>query len=204
MWECYPNDFELIYYCMQNDEWALRVLIQKYTPYARKIVKESLNGYKALDMYREDFTAEALLAIIDSIYCYKDQKECKFGTFYYRCAMRRVRTLLRHHLRENNLPNLYSVSLDTIPTEDESCYLDRIVAIEDNRNPEYYLNFKEKLLKVRETINNLSDLDKKVLDLYMEEVPYAEASELIGKSAKTYDNHVQKIKKLIKSTVYDE
>lgn len=202
MWLFYPNDFELLYYCLQNDEWALRTLVRKYTPYSRKIVKESLNGYKVLEMFKDDFVLEALLAITDAIHCYRDQKECKFGTFFYQCALRRVKTLLRHHLRESNQINLYSISLDVFPTEDDNVFRYKGKALEDWRSPNYCLDYKEASLRVQETIQRLSDTDKRVLDLYLLDYTYAEASQIIGKSVKNYDNRVQKIKKLIKKKVY--
>ncbi|MEG0077866.1 hypothetical protein [Anaerorhabdus sp.] len=204
MWLCYQNDFELLYYCMQKDEWALNALINKYTPYSRKIVKESLNGNLLLEMYRDDFVLEALVAITDSIHCFHIQNKCKFGTFVYYCAQRRVKTLLRHHLRMSDNHNLYSISLDTIRVDEENPFSTKVRSFEGCSNPVYYLEYKDASLRVREVIQNLSSLDKQVLDLYLVDCPYVKASKIIGQNEKNYDNRVQKVKKLIKASIYQD
>lgn len=203
MWSTMPGDYELLYYCRQMDEQALYFLIEKYEAYMVKIAADAVAKNTFCEIYRDEFVAEALEVIYNAIWNYRENKECSFGTYFYTCASRRVKTLMRHYLRESNAANLYALSLDAIIKDDcESTYLDHFGTENDCGNPIYHLDYKEAVMRVNEVLAGFSDVDKQVLYYYLDDVTYNEAAKNLQFSLKKYDNHIQKIKRNIKEKVY--
>lgn len=198
------NDYELLYYCRQMDEKALKYLIDKYQPFVLKITSDAISKNPYCEIYRDEFIAEAIEVIYRSIWNYRDNRECSFGTYFYTCASRRVKTLMRHYLREANMGNLYALSLDAMVRDDsDSTYLEHFGTENDQGNPVYSLSYKEAIMRVNETLSSLNELDQKVLACYLDEMSYCEAAKRLNFSKKKYDNLVQKVKRNIKGKIYD-
>lgn len=204
MWETLPNDYELLYYCRQMDEHALLFLLEKYEAFVRKITNDCISKNMYCEIYRDEFIAEAREAIYASIWTYRENKECTFGTYYYTCALRKVKTLMRHYLRESNIGNLYALSLDAIIKDDgDSTFIEQFGTENDCTNPTYWISYKEATLRVNETISSFTALDKKVFYLYLDEASYSDASKELAFSKKKYDNYVQKLKRAIKEKIFE-
>lgn len=204
MWQTYPDDFELLYYCHQNDEWAIETMLKKYEAFSKKIVKECIDSNSILNMFRDDFMLETWVMLIDAIGLYRERNDCSFGTFYYKCALFKVKSLMRHHLRDNNLSNIHSVSLDVVAgDENERSFGMQLSSNYTCSNPKYALDYKEICLRVKETLSTLKPQDRKTLGLYMDGYSYDKASQILGCKEKAIDNRLQKVKRAIKASIYE-
>ncbi|MEF9967925.1 MAG: sigma-70 family RNA polymerase sigma factor [Longicatena sp.] len=204
MWQTYPDDFELLYYCRQHDDWAFEMMLRKYEAFSRKIVKECIDTNSGLNIFKDDFLIETWLMLVEAIALYREKDKCSFGTFYYKCAISKVKSLVRHHLREKNLSNINALSLDTIVGDDsEKGYVLQVASANSCSNPIYALEYKETCLRVKETLSNLKPQDKQVLGLYLDGYSYNNASRILGCDEKAIDNRLQKVKKAIKLCIYE-
>lgn len=199
------NDYELLYYCRQMDEKSLQYLLEKYEPFVLKITADEIAKNPYCEIYRDEFIAAATEVIYRAVWNYRDNQACSFGTYFYTCASRRVKTLMRHYLREANIGNLYALSLDAMVRDDsDSTYIEHFGTENDCGNPVYNLSYKEAVMRVNETLSSLNEIDQQVLTCYLDELPYSEAAERLNFSKKKYDNQVQKVKRNIKAKIYEQ
>ena len=99
--------------------------------------------------------------------------------------------------RKKNIPlNTYvSFDMPAYPDEDNETRLVDILKPESEQNPEklfidreYSDSFKKKLF------DRLSSFEKQVLQLYMEDNDYRQIAMLLGKTPKSIDNAIQRIR----------
>lgn len=192
------NDYELLYYWSQREELVLLELRKRYLPFVYKIVNTCLSSAKQCAIYKEDLIEEALFSLLEAASAYRESQGCSFSSFFYTCAYRRVKTTLRHYLREANSVNLYAMSLDAPVREEEGLYMVDYCSDSGMSDPAQILHYKEAFERVQEVLENLSDQEKKVWYVYQEDCSYQKAAQILGCSQKKYDNTIQKIKRLIK------
>lgn len=198
------NDYELLYYSRQKDDFAINELWIKYQPFARKIVNDCVSKNIYCEIYRDDLIQEAWISLADATYFYRDTLNCAFSSFFYTCAYRKIKSILRHYLREANHGNIYGLSLDSVVNEEGGNYL--IDQIESNQylmNPHYYFRYIENIKQVKKAIEELTEVDKKTLSLYINNSSYSDAAKVLNCSSKTYDNRVQKVKRTLKAKIYE-
>lgn len=197
------NDYELLYYSRQNDDFAMSELWEKYQPFAWKIVNDCINRNMYCEIYRDDLIQEAWISLVDALYFYRDTLNCAFSSFFYTCAYRKIKSILRHYLREANFGNIYGISLDAVVNEEGGNYL--IDQIESNQylmNPDYYFKYAENIKQAKKAIQGLAEIDRKTLGLYINNVSYNAAAKILNCTPKTYDNRIQKVKRVLKAKIY--
>ncbi len=195
------NDYELLYYWRQKEETVIQVLRNMYKPFVYKIVNTCLSTSRQCGVYREELTEEALFALLEAAEAYHESNCCSFGSFFYTCAYRKVKTILRHYLREANQGNLYAISLNGTIREEEEMYL--IDYCPDNSlcNPPDIIYYQDGIKRIKQAMNQLSVKEKRAWYIYQSGYTYQEASKILSCSVKKYDNQIQKVKRLIKNTL---
>ncbi len=192
------NDYELLYYWRQKEERVFQTLRNAYKPFAYKIVNTCLSSAKQCFGYKDDLIEEALFSLLEAAEAYRESHACSFGSFFYTCAYRRVKTVLRHYLRESNYGNLYAVSLNAPIKEEEGMYLIDYCPDTNLRDPAEILRYQEGIRGIKKVLGQLSHFERKAWYLYQDGVSYQDAAQQLNCSEKKYDNQIQKIKRLIK------
>ncbi len=199
------NDYELLYYYRLQEDYVLERLRQQYKPFAWKVVNVCLSTSAQCQGYREDLIDEAVLSLLDAIEAYRDSVACSFSSFYYVCALRKVKTILRHYLRESNYLNLYATSLDSLVKEEEGTYWSDLCKDPNIlSDPAMSLRYYEGVKRVLKEVSQLNEEDRKTLSLYQQGYSYQEAAKILGCSTKTYDNRIQKVKRFIKQSIDEQ
>lgn len=187
------SDETLIDIYRQGDEAAIEVLFERYKDIVRK---------KAKAMYlaggdSDDLIQEGMIGLYKAVRDYDDTKEAAFKTFASMCINRQLINAVTVSNRKKNMPlNTYvSFDMPAYPDEDNETRLVDILKPESEQNPEklfidreYSDSFKKKLF------DRLSNFEKQVLQLYMEDNDYRQIAMLLGKTPKSIDNAIQRIR----------
>lgn len=187
------SDETLIDIYRKGDEAAIEVLFERYKDIVRK---------KAKAMYlaggdSDDLIQEGMIGLYKAVRDYDDTKEAAFKTFASMCINRQLINAVTVSNRKKNMPlNTYvSFDMPAYPDEDNETRLIDILKPESEQNPEklfidreYSDSFKKKLF------DRLSGFEKQVLQLYMEDNDYRQIAMLLGKTPKSIDNAIQRIR----------
>ena len=187
------SDETLIDIYRKGDEASIEVLFERYKDIVRK---------KAKAMYlaggdSDDLIQEGMIGLYKAVRDYDDTKEAAFKTFASMCINRQLINAVAVSNRKKNIPlNTYvSFDMPAYPDEDNETRLVDILKPESDQNPEklfidreYSDSFKKKLF------DRLSSFEKQVLQLYMEDNDYRQIAMLLGKTPKSIDNAIQRIR----------
>ena len=196
------DDGELLYMISDNNDEANEAIYKKYEPvisyYAKKY--SSYTDGKGIDF--NDLYQEGLIGLMQAIDKFKEQKDIKFSTFAFLCIKRKIISLVRDVNRKKHSALNDSYSID-YKQEDDTRSFDNILAtsyggIEDllvNKEDNDYLN--------KRVNEELSDFEKTVYDLRLNNFSYEEISHILNKTQKSIDGALARIKVKIKN-ILDE
>ena len=176
------TDEELIARIRSGEAGVTEYLLEKYKP----LVKKQARPMYLMGGEKEDLIQEGMIGLFRAISTYR-QGEGSFYGFALLCINRQMYTAVQASARKKHEPLNAYVSLDEEPQ----------MPLEDS--PETMLLLQEKEGKREDMIaRHLSSLEKKVLALYLEGMSYGQIAEQIGRSEKSVDNAIQRLKKKLK------
>lgn len=186
-------DEELLQLIHQGNSYALDFLIDKY----KKYVWAKARTYFLIGGDKEDIIQEGMIGLYKAICDYDEDKLTSFKAFADLCITRQMITAIKTATRQKHIPLNSYVSLDKpiYDEESERTLLD-IVAGSRAIDPQELLVNREKYgymeLKLSEL---LSDLEQKVLHLYLDGYTYNEISVQLKRHVKSIDNALQRVKR---------
>ena len=184
---------ELICLANQGDSIAEEIIINKY----KKLVKVKARSYFLLLSYTEDIIQEGMIGLYKAVRNYQLKKISSFKAFAELCITRQIITAIKSATRQKHIPLNSYISLNRpIFNEDsDRTLLDIVDSLSTNDPQDLFLN-NEKLESLRKKINKiLSDLERDVLEAYLEAKSYQEISQQLGRHVKSIDNALQRIKR---------
>lgn len=187
------SDEELLKLIDEDDKHALEHLINKY----KGFIFAKTRSYFVAGGDREDVIQEGLIGLYKAIRDYEADRPASFRGFAELCITRNIITAIKSATRQKHLPLNSSLSLDKpiYQEESERTLLD-IVEGHHSLNPEELLVNQERLHYIKEKLASmLTDLERKVLELYLEGCSYKEISIEINRHVKSIDNALQRVKK---------
>ena len=176
-----------------GDEPATDELIARYTPYVRYLARP----YFIAGGDAEDLVQEGLIGFLKAIRCFDGDKGSGFKPYATACIKSKLLSALRASLSKKQQPLNEYISL-------EAPFFDEFVAL--HGDPVENVLDAESVEELSQTLDGiLSDLEAKILHLYLEGRSYQEISSTTGKSQKSVDNAIQRIrKKLAKNGKHSE
>lgn len=176
-----------------GDNEAVDYLIGKYVP----LVKRVSRTMYIIGSDFEDITQEGMIGLFKAIRDYSIDKGSTFYNFAKLCIERQVYSAVTASNRKKHTPlNTYiSLYADHNEHSENRGTLADVLEAGKESNPEATIIGKEELDILRYNIDNrLSGYEKKVLDLYLDGMSYADIGERLDKTAKSIDNAVQRIR----------
>lgn len=155
-------------------------LLNKYKP----LVKRQARTLYLIGGENDDLIQEGMIGLFKAIRGFRTSGESSFYTFAELCITRQMYTAVQASKRKKHAPLNGYISLDEEPQ------------IYTEQNPEDLLIDQENLENRYDQIHRrLSDLEKLVLELYLEGKTYGQIASVIEKNEKAVDNTIQRVKK---------
>ncbi|WP_164670661.1 RNA polymerase sporulation sigma factor SigH [Virgibacillus doumboii] len=187
------DDDEIIRFIHQGNSQALDFLIHKYINF----VRAKARTYFIVGADREDIIQEGMIGLYKAIRDYDGDKLSSFKAFAELCVTRQIITAIKTATRQKHIPLNSYVSLDKPIYDEESdrTLLD-VVAGSKAIDPQELLVNREKFGDMEGKLSELlSELEKKVLHLYLDGCTYQEISVLLKRHVKSIDNALQRVKR---------
>ena len=138
---------------------------------------------------REDLIQEGMIGLFRALRDYQPGKSATFATFANLCVERQIYKAIEMSGRLKNKPLNSYISL----SEEESPILDSLAF--EQQDPEAIVIDRENVNVMQEKIRqHLSRFETRVLDAYLEGMTYTQIAEAMGKSPKSIDNALQRIR----------
>ncbi|MBO9131076.1 RNA polymerase factor sigma-70 [Bacillus sp. 165] len=193
------EDEEVVELVRRGNIEALEYLINKY----RNFVRAKSRSYFLVGADREDIVQEGMIGLFKAIRDYKEDKLSSFKAFAELCITRQIITAIKTATRQKHIPLNSYVSLDK-PIYDEESDRTLLDVISEAKvmDPEEMIINQEEYVDIELKISELlSDLERKVLSLYLDGRSYQEISELLNRHVKSIDNALQRVKRKLERYV---
>ncbi|WP_412096014.1 RNA polymerase sporulation sigma factor SigH [Bacillus sp. PS06] len=187
------EDEEVVELVHSGESDALDYLINKY----KNFVRAKARSYFLIGADREDIVQEGMIGLYKAIRDFKEDKLTSFKAFAELCITRQIITAIKTATRQKHIPLNSYVSLDKpIYDEESDRTLMDVISGAKVMDPEELIINQEKFddieIKMAEL---LSDLERKVLALYLDGRSYQEISEDLNRHVKSIDNALQRVKR---------
>lgn len=187
------EDEKIIDLVHQGDSEALDYLITKY----RNFVRAKARSYFLIGADREDIVQEGMIGLYKAIRDFKEDKLSSFKAFAELCITRQIITAIKTATRQKHIPLNSYVSLDKpIYDEESDRTLMDVISGAKVTDPEELIINQEEFDDIEVKMGELlSDLERKVLVLYLDGRSYQEISEELNRHVKSIDNALQRVKR---------
>lgn len=187
------SDEDLVESVRVGDSEALEYLINKY----RNFVRAKARSYFLIGADREDIVQEGMIGLYKSIRDFRGDKLTSFKAFAELCITRQIITAIKTATRQKHIPLNSYVSLDKpIYDEDSDRTLLDVIGGSRVQDPEELMINKEEFSGLEDKMGEvLSDLERKVLMLYLDGRSYQEISVDLDRHVKSIDNALQRVKR---------
>jgi RNA polymerase sporulation-specific sigma factor len=193
--EDYSNyeDETLVVLFQHGDGMASEYLMKKY----RHFVRAKASKFFLIGGDKDDLYQEGMIGLYKAIRDFKEDKLASFKVFAELCITRQIITAVKTATRQKQMPLNSYISLDKPIYEDESKHtLMDILPGSMVTDPAILIVNQENTADIEEKIaEKLSDLERKVLDLYVAGHSYIEISEELDTHVKSIDNALQRVKR---------
>jgi len=196
------DDELAVKYVQDGNNDAMEYLINKY----KNFVRAKARSYFLIGADKEDIIQEGMIGLYKAIRDYKVEKSPSFRLFAELCITRQIITAIKTATRQKHIPLNSYISLNKpVFEEDDERTLIEVVKGDFILNPEELLIGKENLKNIEDKMGkNLSELECKVLDLYLEGKSYYEIADTLDKHVKSIDNALQRVKRKIEKLLEEQ
>lgn len=185
-------DEEIVRMAQEGDGQALVFLLDKY----KNFVRARARSYFLIGADHEDIVQEGMIGLYKAIRDYRADREASFRAFAELCIKRQIITAIKTATRQKHVPLNSYVSLNK-PLFDEESDRTLMDVIEGRvTNPEELFISQEEVNHIHEQIDLLlSDLEKQVLEAFMDGKSYQEIAVMLDRHVKSIDNALQRVKR---------
>lgn len=190
------DDGFLIALAKQGDRTAYDRLVRRYHGFVRlKASSYFLAGGDA-----DDLIQEGLVGLYKAIRDYRTDRESSFRNFAELCITRQIITAVKTATRNKHTPLNQYVSFSSTPTAagEDVPTLDQTIAGPSVNDPVNRVISSEELRSLVGCLSTaLSELESRVLSLYLDGCSYEQVGERLGCDTKTVDNALQRVKRKV-------
>lgn len=184
------TDLQLQQMAVSGEREAEEALAERYM----QLVRACARPFFLAGGESEDLIQEGMFGLLSAIRQYDPDNGASFHTFAEHCIKKRILSAIRSASRLKHFPLNDGLSLEQL--SEEACL--SFAAIPDCFQPspeELVLARENKEELYRAFRRQLSGLEGKVLDLYLEGLSYQNIAQRLGKDIKAVDNAVQRIRR---------
>lgn len=184
------SDEELIAALRSGEKEITDYLMDKY----KSLVKKKAKALYLIGGETDDLIQEGMIGLFKAVRDYRPQKNASFSTFANLCVERQMYKAIEMSARQKHKPlNSYiSLSEEDSPLKNTEDVL--------QQNPETIVIGRENASHLMGHIKEaLSPFENQVLETYLKGMDYVQIAELMGKSPKSIDNALQRIRNKLQS-----
>jgi RNA polymerase sporulation-specific sigma factor len=180
---------------------AYDMIVRRY----RGFVRLKASSYFLLGGESDDLIQEGLLGLYKAIRDYRTDRESSFRNFAELCITRQIITAVKTATRNKHTPLNQYVSFSQTPAAagDSETTLDEILPGPSVHDPVNQVIASEELASLVSCLSGvsgvLSDLESRVLSLYLDGHSYELIAERLECDTKTVDNALQRVKRKVGS-----
>ena len=183
-------DEELIQKLREGDERIMDYILEKYKP----LVLRKANAMFLIGGDTDDLIQEGMIGLFKAIRDYRSDRESSFFHFAELCINRQLYSAVEASNRKKHVPLNTYVSFYSQTTEEGKSLAETLLT-DQMDDPEQLVIEQENFTAFWEQLREqLSALERQVLDAYLEGKNYRQIAEELGKSPKTIDNALSRIK----------
>ena len=186
------SDEELIEKLRQGENDITDYILEKYKP----LVRKKTNAMYLIGGETEDLIQEGMIGLFKAIRDYKPDKDASFYHFAELCINRQLYSALEASNRKKHQPLNSYISLS------EQEHPDAVAAellVDKESGPEQTVIEQEVWEEYKKRLaQNLSRMENQVLQYYLDGNHYIQIAEMMGKSPKSIDNALQRIRQKIR------
>ena len=186
-------DEEIVELAKQGDSDAEEYLIHKY----KNFVRAKARSYFLIGADREDIIQEGMIGLYKAIRDFKPDKLASFRAFAELCITRQIITAIKTATRQKHIPLNSYVSLNK-PIYDEESDRTLLDVLSGNKitDPEELVISREEFNDIEDKMDEfLSDLERDVLNAYLDGKSYQEIAIELNRHVKSVDNALQRVKR---------
>jgi len=190
------TDSQLVAAARNGDDTSLEFLLNKY----KSFVRLKARAYFLIGADWDDLVQEGMIGLYKAIRDYQDNKQSSFRAFAELCITRQIITAIKTATRQKHLPLNSYVSLNSpVYFEDESDrMLMDLLSNAEVVDPVDLVISGEEIQSMKASFGEiLSDLEAKVLKLYIDGRSYQEIADDLDRHVKSIDNALQRVKRKI-------
>lgn len=195
------SDNDLIKEIRSGNHNAQNILLQRYKP----LVQIKSRRFFIVGAEEDDIFQEGMIGLYKAIKMYDYEKENSFKTFANLCIERQLITAIKTSNRQKHIPLNTSFSLNDSAYEenDELSVIDILDANVVEDPLETITRNESKDLIEKRIYNELSSMEKNVLDRYLDGYSYNSIATQLDMTPKAIDNAIQRIRKKAQKTLSD-
>jgi RNA polymerase sporulation-specific sigma factor len=190
------DDGFLIALAKQGDRTAYDRLVRRYYGFVR--LKAS--SYFLAGGDSDDLIQEGLVGLYKAIRDYRTDRESSFRNFAELCITRQIITAVKTATRNKHTPLNQYVSFSSTPAAsgEDVPTLDQTIAGPTVNDPVNRVISSEELRSLVGCLSTaLSELESRVLSLYLDGFSYEQVGERLACDTKTVDNALQRVKRKV-------
>ncbi|MBE5039730.1 RNA polymerase sporulation sigma factor SigH [Ructibacterium gallinarum] len=191
-------DEQVVELSAQGDKAATEYILSKY----KNLVRARAKIYFLAGADREDLVQEGMIGLFKAVRDFDPTKQASFRGFAEMCIKRQLITAVKTAARQKHMPLNSYVSLSSPVYEDESerTLVDMLAEREAVDPEEMFLRREKAEALEAEIAQKLSALEQTVLSLHLGGMNYQEIAVELGRSPKSIDNALQRIKRKLSAS----
>ena len=179
----------------ENDADAITdYLCDKY----KNLVRKKANALYLIGAEKEDLIQEGMIGLFKAIRDFDATKEVSFYHFAKLCISRQMYHAIEASQRLKHAPLNSYVSFFEETGKEGGITLEDVLEADTDQDPEKLLILRESYRDFYDGLEQmLSPMEKQVCELYLQGQNYHQIADILGKSSKSIDNALQRIRKKI-------
>lgn len=192
------TDEELLVRYGDGETSIIDYIMEKY----KYLVRKNAKAMFLIGGDTEDLLQEGMIGLFKAVRDFDAKKEVTFYNFANMCINRQIYSAIKASNRKKHIPLNTYISLYS--QENEDTQLIENVISNDSDNPEMKIISQENFEDLKNRVfQKLSSMEKEVLDYYLDDYSYEDISKMTGKSKKSIDNALQRIRGKISDMLPD-
>ncbi len=192
------EDEEIIRQIQAGNQELTDYIMEKY----KHLVKKKAKAMYILGGDNDDLIQEGMIGLFKAIRDFDCERDYSFYAFAEICIARQMYSAMKAAGRQKHAPLNTYISFHTVVGSGEEEGELKDVLKSAMKTPEELVIGRENLQQIAEIIEQkLSVMEKEVLDLYISGISYKEIARILGKSEKSIDNALQRMKGKLAGTL---